>query len=133
MKSKQLFILMLLCLALPLSSFNKKAPGKDTLYCYLRYEVLTKDDTWVLIVSDIITYDDWKDNSLAIRKQFAAKAIEETGIEVWEPSIKDEGLSSSQDEVSIIRAKSLKRFKDHYSNSAGQPHTVKTYIINLYR
>jgi hypothetical protein len=126
MKIKQtLLLLFLLIAALPLSSFKNNAGRIDTIYCFLRYDVLAKDSkTHVLIVSNTITYDDWKENSLDIKKKFAAKAIEQTGVEVWQPSIKDAGLSSSEDDVKIARAKALNRFKEYYEAS-------KTYTIDL--
>lgn len=126
MKTKQsLLLLLVLITVLPLSSFKNKAGRPDALYCFLRYEKLAKDDkTFVLIVSSTVSYDDWKDNSIDIKKKFAAKAIEQTGVDVWQPAIKDAGLSHNEDDVKIARAKALKSFKDYHETS-------QTYTIDL--
>lgn len=120
---------MALIAAIPFASF-KPVKHHDTLYCFLKYEKLAKNNkTWQLVVSDALNYDDWKENSIEIRKKFVATSIDQTGVEVWDAGIKEDGLSSNKDYVETARAKLLKRFVEYHTDQYGN--NAKTYTIAL--
>lgn len=131
MKIKQLLFVLILAVTLPIMAFKAKTHHADNLYCFLRCGVVNKT-TYQLIVSDILTYSDWDENKVDIRKKFAAKAIDQTGIEVWEPGISADGISHTREDAVIARAKAIKGYINAHTNTTNGT-TAKTYTIELNR
>jgi hypothetical protein len=129
-KSMKLFAVLVMIAMLPLMSFTNRHEKMADYYVYLKYEMYDKNNTQYLFVSDVINYQDWQDNSIELRKKFAAKAIEQSGMEVWQPGIKHDGIAENIDDVKTTREKSVQSFKSWHE---GYNRKVVIYRINLYR
>ena len=112
-------------------SFNSKIKKEETLYTYLEYRWSdTKMKTVHIFISDVLEYQDWKENSIELRKKFVSKALEQSQIEIWSAGIAPKGFDKSIEEVKIKRGTNLNtsiRWEESFGRS------VKTYYLNLYR
>lgn len=109
-----LVIIAIMVVSFTMSSFCSAKHSADDLYIYLFYE--KSDGIWqgttTRVISDVLRYDDYQKNSLAIHNRFAKEAITLHGIEVWTPSIKVGGLSKSVDLTWSEQAKDISSFRN---------------------
>lgn len=134
MNTKKLLTFLLAVFLLTFMSFNSKKEKDKTiaeLYTYLEYRTSnTKTNTKYVFVSDVISYDDWQKNSIEIKKKFIAKALEQSEIEIWSPSIQNINLEETIEDVKIKRQTNINRIKS-WEESYGR--SVKIFYVNLYR
>ena len=127
----KLFSVLLVTLAFSLMSFNSRIKKDEILYTYLEYKWDDyKTKTVHVFVSDVLPYQDWKENSIALRNKFISKAAEQSQIEIWSAGIEPKYYDKSVEQVKIKRQNDLNsstRWEESYGRS------VKIYYVSLYR
>lgn len=127
--NKSLYITAVIFASIFFISSNNYQRNKvnDELYIFLKYDSYDVDsNTYYLVVSDVLKYDDWKNKRIELSDNFKVRALEYLD-NVWAPSVKEEGLSNSIDEVMIKRSDFTNSFNNYHSRNS----TVKVYYIYL--
>lgn len=125
----RVIIVAIVVLSLFISSFKLPVySGDKPIYIYLTY-IDHSTTNKVLLCSDVLRYDDWKKNSLAISERFAAEAITQHQIDVWTPAIEFEGLLESIDQTTTVRERKIHNYCN-WEKGYNRPCIVKRVALN---